>query len=246
MKHILILIACIPLILQGQDPTEMIRKSEERARGIKSLKATVKMTIVRPEWSREMQMTSWQKGDDLLMIFISAPARDKGTAYLKRDKEVWNWLPTIERSVKLPPSAMAQSWMGSDFTNEDLVREFSLVKDYSHRLLGDTTLEGRKCYKIELIPNEGAAVVWGKIYMWISEKDLLQLRSEFYDEDGYLINVMQASKIKQMDDRMLPTYMEMIPVEEEGQKTVLEYLSMEFDDPISDNFFTTQQMKRIR
>ena len=229
----------------GQDATQIIRESEERARG-KSLQADFTMQIVRPDWSREMSLKSWGKGPDYALVLVTAPARDKGTANLKRQKELWNWVPSIDRTIKLPPSMMSQSWMGSDFTNDDIIREFSIVYDYTHKVLGSKVIEGRDCYQIEMIPKEDAAVVWGKVHLWIDKKDYLQLRGEYFDEDGDLVNVMQASDIRQLGGRTLPTRMEMIPVEKKGHKTVLIYNNMVFDADISDQFFTVQNMKRVR
>lgn len=248
MKKIIIILIAILMsaAAYGQTAKEIIRTSEEKARGAETFKGEMTLSIVRPKWQRDMRMKIWSKGTDYALILVTAPARDKGTTNLKRGREVWNWVPRIERTIKLPPSMMSQSWMGSDFTNEDFVREFSLVKDYTHKLLKDSTIEGRECWKIELIPTEDASVVWGKIYMWISKKEHHQLRSEFYDEDDFLINVMQAYDLKMMGGREIASRMEIVPQEEEGHKTIITYHSMEFDKAISDNFFTIQNMKRIR
>jgi hypothetical protein len=117
---------------ENLDAKTIIQRSDEKLKG-KTNTAELKMTIVRPSWTREMTMKSWSKGTDYSLILVTAPARDKGTAFLKRDKEIWNWQPTIDRTIKLPPSMMMQSWMGSDFTNDDLVRESSMVEDYTHK-----------------------------------------------------------------------------------------------------------------
>lgn len=241
-----LLLGILMLPAFGQTAKEIIKESEERFRGVQSMKADMTMTITRPKWERQMEMKIWSKEDEYALILVTAPERDKGTANLKRKKEVWSWMPRIERTIKLPPSMMSQSWMGSDFTNEDLVREFSLVKDYEHTILGDSVIEDRKCWKIELIPHEDAAVVWGKVIMFIDQKDYLQLRTESYDEDGYLVNVMSGSKIREMDGRTLVTRMEIVPVEDEGHMTAIEYDNMKFDDAIPEAFFSIQNMKRVR
>lgn len=230
----------------GQSAKDIIRQAENTRRGIESSQAEMTMTIVRPDWTREMSMKSWSKGDDYALMLVTAPARDAGMATLKRGNEVWNWVPRIERTIKLPRSMMSQSWMGSDFTNNDLVQEVSIIDDYDHRIVKDSTVEGRSCWKIELIPHEDAAVVWGKIYAWIDKADYLTLRNEFYDEDGYLINVMQSSNIQKMGGRTFATKLEMIPVEEEGHKTVLQYQNIQFDVAMDDDFFSVQNMKRLR
>ena len=164
---------------------------------------------------------------------------------MKRGKEIWNWVPSIERIIKLPPSMMMQNWMGTDFTNDDLVKQSSIVNDYTHKVLATETIEGYPCYKIEMIPNEDAAVVWGKVITWIDKKEYMQLKAEFYDEDGDLINKMIGKSPKLFSGKMLPSIMEMIPVEKKGQKTVMTYNSLEFDTPIDDSFFTTQNMKKV-
>ena len=229
-----------------QNVQEIIRKSEEIRRGVESSEAEMTMTIIRPTWTRTMSIKSWSKGDDYALILVLAPARDKGTATLKRGKEVWNWVPRIERTIKLPPSMMSQPLLGSDFTNEDLVQEVSIIDDYEHALLGDTLIEGRKCWKIELVPHEDVAVVWGKIISYVDQQDYLGMRSEYYDEDGYLVNTLQASEIKNMGGHPFTAKVEMIPADEEGHKTVMEYQSIVFDKNIPDNFFSVQNMKRVR
>jgi len=248
MKKILSLLLIFllaPALLQAQDAREIVKKALDNFRG-ESSKSTLTMKIIRPGWSREIRLKAWSKGEKYSLIKILAPARDKGVAYLKVGKEIWNWQPSIERSIKLPPSMMGQSWMGSDFTNDDLVRESSELRDYTHRIIGSDTLQGRECWKIELLPKEEAAVVWGKIIMWVSKKDYLELRAEFYDEDGKLVNIMKASDIKKMNGRTIPTRLEMIPAEKPGQKTVIVYEDIQFDIPIPDRFFSLQNMKKVR
>jgi len=235
-------------ILTAQnDPTakEIIQKSDQKMRGETNI-ATIKMSIIRPSWQREMILKSWAKGTDYSLILVTSPARDKGTAFLKREKEIWNWQPTIDRTIKMPPSMMMQSWMGSDFTNDDLVRESSIVTDYEHKLMGMDTTENLACYKIKLIPKPDAPVVWGEIVTWISKEEYLQLKSEFYDEDGYLVQTIFGKQVKEMGSRLIPSVLEVVPADEEGHKTRLEYLSLEFDEPINPSFFSTQNMKRVK
>lgn len=249
LKSLFLLSLGLLLVLTswGQDTREILKTSEEKRRGVESSVAEMSMTIVRPKWTRTMNMKSWSKGDDYALILITGPAaKDKGTATLKREKEVWNWLPRIERTVKLPPSMMSQSWMGSDLTNDDLVREVSLIEDYDSRIMGEETILGRKCWKIELIPHDDVAIVWAKVIMYIDQKDYLQMKTEFIDEDEELVNVFKATEIKEMGGRMLANKMELIPLDEDGHKTILEYQSIKFDVPMKDAFFSVQNMKRVR
>lgn len=235
---------CFSLVY-AQDATEIVTKMNDNVTGLSS-QSISKMTIVRPDWTREVEMKTWSKGDEYYLIYITSPARDQGQVFLKRDLELWNWMPSIGRMIKLPPSMMMQSWMGSDFTNDDLVRESSVVIDYTHILLGEEELEGYNCYKIELTPKPEAPVVWGKVISWISKDELLQLKTEFYDEEGYLVNTMLGKEVKMIGGRLLPTRLEMIPAEEEGKMTVVEQLDLVFDQPIDESFFSIQNMKRVR
>jgi outer membrane lipoprotein-sorting protein len=249
IRNKLYLILVTSLILSGvtlaQDATEIVRKMDEKMRG-ESLRAEVTMTIVRPDWSRQVTMESWSRGTEYSMILITAPARDEGTAFLKRGNEIWNWVPSVGRTIKMPPSMMMQSWMGSDFTNDDLVRESSAVTDYDHELVGEETIQGYECYKIEMKPKPNAPVVWTRVDIWVSKEEYLELKAEFYDEFGELINVMNGMEVKEFDGRMIPSKMEMIPMDEEGYKTILEYKSMEFNENIPQSFFSVQNMRRIQ
>ena len=241
---ILSLLLCVKLSF-GQSARDIIKKVDDKMQG-NSNQATMRMTIVRPDWKREITMKSWALGRTFSLILITSPARDKGQAFLKRKNEMWNWQPTIDRVIKLPPSMMLQSWMGSDFTNDDLVKESSVVEDYNHFLKQDTVIEGKPVYKIELIPKPEAPVVWGKIIAYIDKREFNQLLVKYFDEDGELVNTMVLSEIKMMGGRMLPTKMEMLPADNPKQKTIIEYLELEFDLGLKEDFFSIQNMKRIR
>jgi outer membrane lipoprotein-sorting protein len=231
--------------IQAQDPKAILEKAEDNRRGTESSKAEVTMIIQRPDWQRQISMKNWTKGDDYSLIYITAPARDEGTAFLKRGHEIWNWQPTIERTIKMPPSMMSQSWMGSDFTNEDLVNQSSIVDDYNHKYLGKEEIDGRMAHKIEMIPKEGTPVIWGKIISWIDTERYVELRSEFYDEDGELINTMTTDQVEKVESNWVPMYLEMIPADEPGHKTIIQQENIEFNVGLDQGFFTIQNMKRI-
>ncbi|PTN09965.1 outer membrane lipoprotein-sorting protein [Mangrovibacterium marinum] len=249
MKRIQLIFAVLLLSLVGQaqeiDIKDIVRQADEKFRG-QSSEGTLSMTIQRSNWSRTIRMKSWTLGTEYSLIYISSPAKERGQVFLKRENEMWNWMPSIERTIKIPPSMMMQSWMGSDFTNDDLVKESSLVKDYDQKLIGTETIENYACYKIELIPHEDAAVVWGKIVMWVSKDDFLWLKAEYYDEDEELINTEILSDIKMMDDRMMPTHLEMIPEDKPGQKTIMVFERIKFNVDLQESFFSIQNMKRIK
>lgn len=229
----------------AQSAKEIVAKANELIRANSSY-SEMTMTVVKPDWSREMTMKMWSLEPDYGLVLITAPAKDKGSVTLKREKEVWQWVPAVNRVIKIPPSMMMQSWMGSDFTNDDLVRQSSIVQDYTHELIGEEEMDGYLCHKLELTPKEEAGVVWGKIITWISKKGFLQLRADYFDEDLVLIKSMIGSKVQKMGGRTIPIHWEMIPHDKPGQKTVMEYSDLEFNIKINESYFSQQNMKRIR
>lgn len=239
-----ILFACSFSLAYAQSATEIIRKADEKMRG-KTSQGELIIRTTRPSWSREMRIRSWMKGNDFALLLVQSPQKDKGIVFLKRKKEVWNWMPILERIIKLPPSMMTNSWMGTDFTNDDLVKESSVVDDYQHRLLTDTTLDGKSCYRLELIPKPNTAVVWGKLLVTIDKKDFLELYTEFFDEEGTLTNTMRGYDIKLMDGRLIPTRIEMIPADKKGHKTEIIYLSILFNRNMDDTFFSIERIKQF-
>ncbi|MDR1762871.1 MAG: outer membrane lipoprotein-sorting protein [Dysgonamonadaceae bacterium] len=242
---LLLLVAAVfaPAVLaQTLTADEIVKRVDENARG-KYLYSEIKMTIVRPTWQREIGIKSWSRGSDYSLAVITSPAREKGQAFLKRKKDLWNWQPSIGRMIKMSSSIMGQSWMGSDFTNDDLMRESSTVNDYTHRLDGQEQVRGFDCWKITLTPKEEAAVVWGKVVMWVDKKTFVEIKTEFYDEDGTLINTFNSFDIKQYGSRSLASRMEVVPADKPGQKTVMTVLKYDFDTPIEESFFSQQRMK---
>lgn len=245
MRYLIFLAAWVwPAVMQGQSATAIVQKADEKLRGNTS-QVELTITTIRPAWSRSMDVKAWIKGSNYSLLLIQSPAKDKGIAFLKRNKEVWNWMPSLERTIKLPPSMMSQSWMGTDFTNDDLVKESSVVNDYVHSFAGDTLISDRECYIIRMVPKPEAAVVWGQLLVCIDKKDFLELNIRFYDEEGRLVNIMNAYDIRIMDNRMIPTRFEMIPVDKKNQKTEMIYRSIKFNRPMDDGFFTTEKMKTV-
>jgi outer membrane lipoprotein-sorting protein len=250
LKIILLWVSLFASVTSQAQPlsaTEIVKRSQDKANGLSS-QGTMKMTIVRPGWSREVIMKSWSLGTDFYLIYITSPAKDAGQVFLKRYNDMWNWMPSINRMIKIPPSMMGQSWMGSDFTNDDLVKMNSMVNDYQHTLVGEEMIDNYDCHIIEFIPKPEAAVVWGKITVWISKKDYYQLKAEYYDEDDALVSSMTASDVTFMGDRSLPSKMVMIPrdKEKEGNETRMEMTDMKFNVNLEEDFFSQQNMKTVR
>jgi len=231
---------------QSLTATDIVRKADEKFNGEKSSHMLMSMTIVRPSWQRTVEFKNWSLGRDYALTLITAPARDAGQTFLKRATEMWNWNPSISRLIKLPPSMMSQGWMGSDYTNDDLLKESSVVNDYAHELAGEDVIAGRDCYRIKMLAREEAAVIWGHQVRWIDKTDFLVLRAELFDEDGFLVRTEMGSEIKTMDGRTIQTRIELLPADEPGNKTIITIKDIKFNIPLQESFFSQQNMKSIR
>lgn len=235
----------ISIYSYSQNAKEIIRKAYDLMQG-QTNESVMSMTIVRPTYKRTITLKSWAKGNLYSLALVTDPAKEKGQTFLKRKNEIWNWVPGIQKMIKLPPSMMSQGWMGSDYSNDDLLKESSIVEDYEHSLLGSEKMEGEECYKIKLTAKPDAPVVWGHIIKWITKAEYYQLRSEYYDEDGVLIKTETSSDIRQMGDRRIPTHFEITPKDKPGNKTIIDIKNAVFNKPISDGFFSQQNMKVLR
>jgi outer membrane lipoprotein-sorting protein len=234
------------IFAQGVNATDIVRKADEKFNGEKSSYSVMSMTIIRPAWQRTVEFKSWSLGRDFALTLITAPPKEAGQTFLKRGSEMWSWNPLISRLIKLPPSMMSQGWMGSDYTNDDILRESSVVTDYVHEIDGEEIIGGRLCYKIKMTARENASIVWGKQFRWIDKKDFLMLRAELYDEDGVLVRTETGSDIKIMDGRTIPSRIEMVPAEEPENKTLLEIREIKFNIAVGESYFSQQNMKRVR
>ena len=230
---------------QELSATQIIMRADDNRRG-KSSYSQITMTLVRPTWTRDIGLKAWALGNDYSLTLITSPAKEKGQAFLKRKRDLWNWQPSINRMIKMSSSVMGQSWMGSDFTNDDMVRESSSVNDYTHELAGMERVREYDCYKVILYPKEEAAVVWGKVIMWISTADFVEIKTEFYDEDSEWVNTMNAFDIKQYGTRKLPSRIEVVPSNKPNQKTVMTVEKYDFDVALEEGFFSQQNMQRVR
>ncbi|GLP95966.1 outer membrane lipoprotein-sorting protein [Paraferrimonas sedimenticola] len=244
ISALVLTILALPVL--AQDASEIVRQSDAQMRGASSGYTEATMKITRPEWTRSMSMKSWNKGLDLSLVLITAPAKDKGSASLKRKKEMWNWIPGIERVIKIAPSMLGQSWMGSDFTNDDLINQSSIVVDYQHSLVEEVEFDGDATWVIDAVANPDAPVVWSKVRLWISKSTYIQRKIEYYDEFDELVNTMSTYDIQDLGGRQMATRMEMIPADKPNQKTELITHQAQFDFEIDDNFFSQSQMKALR
>jgi len=252
IKYSVGLIFTVQLLLLGSadaqtlTAAEIVQKADEKFNGEKSSLMVMSMTIVRPTWQRTVEFKNWTLGRDYALTLITAPAKDAGQSFLKRATEMWNWNPSINRLIKLPPSMMSQGWMGSDYTNDDILKESSVVNDYKHEISGMEIIDGRECFRINMVAKEDAAVVWGHQIRWIDKSEFLVLKAELFDEDGILVRTETGSDIRTMDGRNIQTKIELLPADEPGNKTIVTITEIKFNIPLSESFFSQQNMRNIR
>jgi len=239
MKRLILILFFISMLI-AQDAQEIIKKTEQALRGKSSI-GEMEMIVVKKEWTRKLRLKFWEKGKEKSVVVILAPAKEKGIATLKIGNNVWNYLPSIERTIKLPPSMMSQSWMGSHFTNDDLVRESSLERDYNARLIK----QDNEKYYLELIPKPDATVVWGKIKAEIDKKTYLPLKAYYYDERGEKIRSLVYSDIRKTGNRYFPFLWILYPEKKPGEKTEMRVINIKFDVPIPDRIFSLRYLKDL-
>ncbi len=232
---------CCPLYSQTAE--EIIQKAEDSIKG-KSARGIVEMTVVTPDYTRAMKMESWWEGNEKALIVIQSPKKEAGNKWLKIKNEMWNYLKNTETAIKIPPSMMLQSWNGSDFTNDDLVRESNLAKDYFQSRTGEEIIGGEMCWKIELIPRPEAPVVWGKLFYWVRKNDSLPARVDYYDEKDELIRYLTFSDYREVGNRIIPARWVMFNNAKEGRYTEFKIIEMDFDVNIPGRIFSFRELER--
>lgn len=220
-----------------------IKHFEDLYRSTSSI-SEVRLIITKPRNERTLEMKIWTKGQEKALIIIQSPAREKDTATLKVDKNLWNYLPRINRTIRIPPSLMMSSWMGSDFTNDDLVRESSFSEDYTYKLIGHTN--NPSGWQIDLIAKPDIVGLWNKFELIVSEDGKIPLQAKYYDRKDRLARTIHWSDVKDFDGHIIPTKMELIPADEEGQKTEMIYSDIQFNVDVPDNMFSLSQLERKR
>jgi len=246
----LALLLCAPL--QAQQETapkeeltakEIVKRSDDLMRG-DTQKGRYSMTVVTPNWRRQLEIHVQGKGRDKILLKILSPPKEKGITTLRVGYEMWNYLPQVERTIKIPPSMMLQPWMGSDFANDDLVKESSIVEDYDHVISEARTVRGRPLVRIAMTPKPGAGVVWQKRVMVIDAETFIPVRDEFYGKDDVLVKVLSYREVRRFNDRSIPTRWEMESRTKPGHRTVIEVGDdLVYNEPMDDGVFTLQNIK---
>lgn len=241
--QILITLFFIATLLKAQNANEIIDKAENLIKG-KSAHGIIEMKITTPDYSRTLKMESWWEGNEKALITVLAPRKEAGNKTLKIKNEMWNYLKNTETTIKIPPSMMLQSWNGSDFTNDDLVRESNYSNDYFTEIENEEKYEGELCWKIKLTPKPDAPVVWGKLYYWVRKSDYLPAQTKYYDEKGKLIRTLSFSDIKNLSGRKMPSVWKMTSNTKQGHTTEFKTLEMEFDIKINPRKFSFQELEK--
>jgi outer membrane lipoprotein-sorting protein len=231
-------------IVAAQSAKEIIEKSEKAIRGNTS-KSTVAITIKTRKWERTLKLVSYDNRlKRMSFAEILSPKKDAGNRFLLIKDNMWHYVPKLQQTIKISPSMMLQSWMGSDFTNDDIVKQSSLIDDYTHTLEGRETVDGIKCFKVVLVPKPNAAVVWGKIVYYASVTQLLPVREEFFNEHNQMTKLLTCSNVKMMGGREIPTVYIMKTVAEPDRYTKMEILDIQFDNEIPESIFSFQNLQR--
>lgn len=227
------------------EPIEILRRSEALMRGTTQA-GTYSLLIQRPDWERTIEFEFWGEGEERAFILVKEPIKERGVAFLKIRREMWQYIPRINRVIKIPPSMMMQSWMGSGFTNDDLVRESSIVEDYEHTLEETEDLEQGSAYRISLRPKPEAPIAWDRLLYWVRVADYVPLRAEFFNERGERVRTIRYEDIRSLGGRTIPSRLELVEDRWPDRKTVMQLDNLVFDQPINPSIFTQSNLRRAR
>lgn len=219
---------------------KIVRKIDELYRS-QSSEALVEMEVITPNWQRTLRMKIWSRGMKDTFIRILEPKKEEGFATLRIGNEMWNYLPKTDKVMRIPPSMMMSSWMGSDFTNDDLVKEFTFVESFHFEMTTPESPEPGLLY-VKCIPKEGLPIVWGFIVLAVREDDFMPVWEKYYDEKGHLARDMVFKDVRTFGNRRIPSSLELIPRTKEGHKTVLRYIEARFDIPLAPDIFTLRNL----
>jgi outer membrane lipoprotein-sorting protein len=229
----------------GVEPTvaELLEATDDAARGEESV-AVITMQVKTDRYERAMKMKAWSKGAERSLIRILEPAKDAGVSTLKVEDNLWNYLPKVDRTMKVPAGMMSGSWMGSHFSNDDLVRESRLSEDFTFEIAKRPADDGsRGNYHITCTPKPDAPVVWGKVVVEVEPRKV-PVKVEYYDERGELVRTMTYSDVQEVDGRLSPMTMTLVPHDKPGEYTRMSFSELDFDAALDDAMFSLQALKQ--
>ncbi len=220
----------------------ILKKIDDLWRG-KSSHGTLSMTVKTVHYTRSMRMIAWSKGKEKSLMRMALPLKEKGTATLKSGSQIYTYLPKTDRTIRLTSGMMMDGWMGSHFTNDDLVKESRLFDDYDLILSFEGEKEGLPIVEITLMPRPDSAVVWGQIVLTVRMEDEMPIQEAYYDEAMHLVRVLTFSDVKLFGGRRLPSRLKMTVVEKPTEFTELVYEEMVFDVDLDDRFFSLSNLR---
>jgi outer membrane lipoprotein-sorting protein len=225
------------------DLAELLNSTDDLQRGESSM-ARIEMHIKTARFERTVAMTAWSEGTDKSLMIIESPAREKGIATLKVGDNIWNYLPKVDRTMKVPASMMSGAWMGSHFSNDDLVKENRLSEEFTYALTSRPPDNPEKAWVIELKPKPDAPVVWGRVVVRVRDADRLPIDMRYYDEDDKLVRTLSYDDVRVMGGRRVPARMRVVPADKPGEFTEITYQELQFDVPIPASTFTLQSLRK--
>ena len=223
------------------DPTaeELLNATDDVFRGSSS-EAVIELHVKTRRYERTMRMKAFSQGVDKSLMVIEAPAKDAGVATLKVGDNIWNYLPKVDRTMKVPAGMMGGSWMGSHFTNDDLVKDSRLADDFTWDPPAQNDAGN---WVVTLTPKPDAAIVWGSLVVEVTEAKV-PVSIKYMDEDGSLARTMTWEEPKTIDGRNLPHVMRLVPADSPDEFTVVRYQDIAFDVSLPESTFTLQALKQ--
>lgn len=246
LPALLLILTLVPMAWSmEQDEVSRILDHLDRLFRSNTSYSVMEMRIETPDWQRTLRLEAWTEGLEKTFVHILSPKKEAGTATLRMDNEMWNYFPKINKVMKVPPSMMMSSWMGSDFTNDDLVKESSMKRDYEGTMITPPDAD-EDYYYIQLIPKEDSPIVWGRIVAKIRKSDYIPVLQEFYDERGTLMRTMELKEIRNLGGKIIPTVMILTPLNKKGNRTIVTYESATFDSKLDKDVFSLRNLQRRR
>ncbi|MBS2025903.1 MAG: outer membrane lipoprotein-sorting protein [Deltaproteobacteria bacterium] len=241
-----LLLLAVPMRAHAEDEARiraLLDRTDDVLRG-KSSHGKMTMKVVTKDFTRELTLEQWSRGKDQFLVRILEPQKERGTATLRNGNDIWNYLPKVERVIKVPASLMGGAWMGSHVTNDDLVKQSRLADDFKSRISFEGKRDGKDVIEVELVPRPDAVVVWGKLIVRIGMPEELPTGIDYFDEDLKLARTLRFSDVKKLGGRMLPARTTVVPADKPNESTEILYQSLEFDVPLDDSFFSLRQLQK--
>ncbi|MBX3024343.1 outer membrane lipoprotein-sorting protein [bacterium] len=206
------------------------------------------------EFQRELEVLSKRGDGDLVrsLMFFRAPAQVAGIGFLQwtdptSEDHQWLWLPALKRVRQISGGARTESFVGTDFSYEDLAIMAEAVEWQEDRasagMVGEETLDGVRCAVIDLRPTAGADVSYGTVRVWLGSDDQVVRKMELRDADGTLAKTLFLGDIRPQKNIPTAHRLEMQNVKT-GSHTTVTVTALEYDTGIADEEFTQRRLEK--